>query len=274
MATNKTQSNNTNKKGRDKNLIAFDNNQIDDATAKTEAVERVIGKIFSRYLLPHREGLFFKQMINDVKSYKVDGFTIDDFYLIAKFNSSQKIANEACGILSFYFWKLCGIAEQEAKQKDEQEIIECYENFKSAAGLLRLALPMNYRCRSIKELEEYKNYSSTQSDDKSYFNDANFKKMELTAYFFEFVTKAESYFKSDLAIIHYLRKDELRQQEKDRFREALRALADFSNTKAKDDIRNSTLTQSICDYVMKNFADFLTEYKKPEINFRTLTTQQ
>ena len=60
MTASKTQSKSAKGKSRDKDLIAFDDNQIDDATAKTEAVERVIGKIFSRCFLPHREGLFFK----------------------------------------------------------------------------------------------------------------------------------------------------------------------------------------------------------------------
>ena len=209
-------------------------------------------------------------MIDDIKGYKVDGFTIDDFSLIAKFNNSQKIADEARSILCHYFCQLCDIAEQEAKQKDEQEIIACYENFKRARGLLRLALPINHYCGSIKELEEYKDYLGIKSDDESDLHTKDFKRMELNAYFFEFLKRANNYFQSEPSIIHYLKKDELKQREKDKFRDNLRDLADFSNTRALDDIKNSTLTQNIYDYVMKNFADFLAEYKEPEINFRAL----
>jgi len=270
MAANKTRSNSAKGKGRDKDLEAFDNNKTDKTNARAEAVEEVICKILNRYSLPYRERLFFEQMIDDIKGYKVDGFTIDDFSLIAKFNNSQKIADEARSILCHYFCQLCDIAEQEAKQKDEQEIIACYENFKRARGLLRLALPTNHYCGSIKELEEYKDYLGIKSDDESYLHTKDFKRMELNAYFFEFLKRANNYFQSEPSIIHYLKKDELKQREKDKFRDNLRDLADFSSTRALDDIKNSTLTQNIYDYVMKNFADFLADYKEPEINFRAL----
>ena len=42
MATNKTRSNNTNKKGRDKNINAFDDNKINKSNTKAEAIEEVI----------------------------------------------------------------------------------------------------------------------------------------------------------------------------------------------------------------------------------------
>ena len=270
MAANKTRDNSAKGKNRDKDLEAFDNNKTDKTKARAEAVEEVICKILNRYSLPYREQLVFEPMIEDVKGYKVDGFTIDDFSLISKFNNSQKIADEARSILCHYFCQLCDIAEQEAKQKDEQEIIACYENFKRARGLLRLALPTNHYCGSIKELEEYKDYLGIKSDDESYLHTKDFKRMELNAYFFEFLKRANNYFQSEPSIIHYLKKDELKQREKDKFRDNLRDLADFSSIRALDDIKNSTLTQNIYDYVMKNFADFLAEYKEPEINFRAL----
>ena len=59
-----------------------------------------------------------------------------------------------------------------------------------------------------------------------------------------------------------------KQFAKDRFRDALHDMDIFYKAKIGDIIDNSTLTQSICNYVMKNFADFLAEYEKTENDFR------
>lgn len=140
MTASKTQSKSAKGKSRDKDLIAFDDNQIDDATAKTEAVERVIGKIFSRCFLPHREGLFFKQMINDVKSYKVDGFTIDDFYLIAKFNSSQKNRKRGMRYFKFLFLEALRHSRARSKTKRRTRDNRVLREFQKSGGAIKTSI--------------------------------------------------------------------------------------------------------------------------------------
>ena len=78
----------------------------------------------------------------------------------------------------------------------------------------------------------------------------------------------DGYFYDNPVISHYLDKQRHTQNVKNQFRDALHNMDIFYKAKIGDIIDNSTLTQSICNYVMKNFADFLAEHKKTENDFR------
>ncbi|MGP1532480.1 MAG: hypothetical protein ACTTJF_00265 [Campylobacter sp.] len=276
MTTNKTRGNSAKSKGRDKDLEAFDNNKTDKTNARAEAVEAFISDFLKSSFWNNIEKAFFTKMIDDVKSGEIDGFTMDDFYFLLKINNTREAAERVKFELFLYFKELCIIAEQDAKQKDEKELILSFENYKKAVGIIGLTLPRGFSCKSLEELQEIKNgIEQANKEGKAYLHRNLFhyepdhtKALETTAYYCEFLKRMDAYFYDNPVISHYLDKQRHIQNVKDQFRDELRSLDVYYSAKAAEAIDSGTLTQSICNYVMKNFADFLAEYEKTENDFR------
>ena len=272
MTTNKARSNNTNKKGRDKNINAFDDNKTDKTNARAEAVEAFISNFLKGNFFEDIKKAFFTKMIDDVKSGEIDGFTMDDFCFLLKFDNSKKAVDEVNFSLMLYFKELCIIAEQDAKQKDEKELILAFENYKKTVGIIELTLPRGFSCKSIEELQEIKNgIEQANKEGKAYlhrnlfhYEPDNIKALETTAYYCEFLKRMDAYFYDNPVISHYLDKQRHIQNVKDQFRDELRSLDVYYSANASKDIKKSTLIQSICDYVMQNFTDFLAKYTTGE----------
>ena len=270
MATNKARSNNTNKKGRDKNIDAFDDNKINESNAKAEAIEAFISNFLKCNFFEDIEKAFFTKMIDDVKNGEIDGFTMDDFYFLLKFDNSKKAVDEVNFNLMLYFKELCIIAEQDAKQKDEKELILAFENYKKTVGIIELTLPRGFSCKSLEELQEIKNgIEQASKEGKAYlhrnlfhYEPDHIKVLEVTAYYCEFLKRMDAYFYDNPVISHYLDKQRHIQNVKDQFRDELRSLDVYYSAKTAETIDSGTLTQSICNYIMRNFANFLTEYEK------------
>ena len=276
MATNKTRGNSAKSKSRDKDLEAFDNNKTDKTNARAEAVEAFISNFLKGNFFEDIEKAFFTKMIDDVKSGEIDGFTMDDFCFLLKFDNSKKAVDEVNFSLMLYFKELRIIAEQDAKQKDEKELILAFENYKKTVGIIELTLPRGFSCKSLEELQEIKNgIEQANKEGKAYlhrnlfhYEPDNIKALETTAYYCEFLKRMDAYFYDNPVISHYLDKQRHIQNVKDQFRDELRNLDVYYSAKAAEAIDSGTLTQSICNYVMKNFADFLAEYEKTENDFR------
>lgn len=276
MAANKTRSNSTKGKGRDKDLEAFDNNKTDKTNARAEAVEAFLNGILSGRGMALHEKAFFTKMIDDVKNGDVDGFVMDDFYFLTKFSGSKKGANEALQTLRGYFCRLCEAVEIKISTQDDEDMRLCYENFKKARGLLNIALPLDgCFCQSLDEVEQRKAaLIEAHRQGKRYVNecgreiDFDPEKEELNIIYSEFLKRAYNYFIDILPSKRFPSIEKQKQFAKDRFRDALHDMDIFYKAKIGDIIDNSTLTQSICNYVMKNFADFLAEYEKTENDFR------
>ena len=269
--TSQRQRSNAKSKNRNKNLNAFDDNKRDKEAAQTEAIEAFINKILNRRGLRTREKVFFKKMIDDVKNSEVDGFTLDDFYFLTKFNGSNKRINEASQALEGYFVRLCHAVENRMFYEDDKEALLCYENFKKARGLLNIALPINETsCRTLDEAEHYKKVEIESYKIGLRIN-FNFQKEELIAFYFEFIKRANNYFTSVLPSRRSPSIEEQKQTAKDIFRDTLRDMDFFYKVKIEDAIKNGKLTQNICDYVMKNYTDFLARFEEPEDKNRFLT---
>ena len=276
MTTNKTRGNSAKSKGRDKDLEAFDNKKINKTNARAEAVEAFISDFLKSSFWNNIEKAFFTKMIDDVKNCEIDGFRMDDFYFLLKFDNSKKAVDEVNFSLMLYFKELCIIAEQDAKQKDEKELILAFENYKKTVGIIELTLPRGFPCRSLEELQEIKNgIEQARKEGKAYFcrnffhyEPEHIKALEVKAYYCEFLKRMDAYFYDNPVISHYLDKQRHIQNVKNQFRDELNNLDIFYSARASEDIKKNTLTQSICDYVMKNFADFLAEYEKTKIDFR------
>ena len=129
MTTNKTRGNSAKSKSRDKDLEAFDNNKTDKTNARAEAVEAFLNGILSGRGMALHEKAFFTKMIDDVKNGDVDGFVMDDFYFLTKFNGSKKGANEALQTLREYFCRLCEAVEIKISTQDDEDMRLCYEKF-------------------------------------------------------------------------------------------------------------------------------------------------
>ena len=155
--TNRARNNSAKSKSRDKDLEAFDNNKADKTNAQAEAVEAFISDFLKSSFWNNIEKAFFTKMIDDVRNYKADSLSMDDFYFLLKINNTREAAERAKFELFLYFKELCIIAEQDAKQKDEEELILSFENYKKAVGIIGLTLPRGFSCKSLDELQEIKN---------------------------------------------------------------------------------------------------------------------
>ena len=274
--TNRARNNSAKSKSRDKDLEAFDYNKADKTNAQAEAVEAFISDFLKSSFWNNIEKAFFTKMIDDVRNYKADSLSMDDFYFLLKINNTREAAERAKFELFLYFKELCIIAEQYAKQKDEEELILSFENYKKAVGIIGLTLPRGFSCKSLEELQEIKNgIEQANKEGKAYLHRKLFyyepndiKALEITAHYYEFLKRMDGYFYDNPVISHYLDKQRHTQNVKNQFRDALHNMDIFYKAKIGDIIDNSTLTQSICNYVMKNFADFLAEHKKTENDFR------
>lgn len=268
----KTGNNSAKGKSRDKDLVKYDNKKTDETTAEAKALEAFIGDILKDGFPRHFEKAFFTQMIDDVKNGKIDSFTMNDFCFLLKFNNNKNAVERLKFNIFLYFRELCIIAEQEAKQKDEKELILSFENYKKAIRIVELALPQCLFCKSIDELYEIKNgIDQADKEGKEYFYQNIFqcgqddiKQLEIGAYYYEFLKRMDEYFYDNPVISHYLGKQRHIQNVKDKFRGELSSLDVFYSAGASKDIKSSTLTQSICDYVMQNFSIFFTKYKDEE----------
>ena len=256
MTAGKTQSKSAKGKSRDKDLKAFD-----DKTEKTRKLRTEKTEFFVDFILEGRNsGLgqepkaFFAEMINNVKNNKADNFVLEDFYFLTKFCVSKKARREIIVALCSYFDYLFCIEERAAQFKEDKDITLRYENFKRAKGFLQIALPDEYHCDGLEEYEEIKKELQQIIDEgknppEKYYH---LYKYKMDAYFHEFLKMADSYFEN-LLLGNSTRTETEKQEAKDYFREKLYLLDDFFNAKATSDIRDSTLTQKICDYFTKNF---------------------
>lgn len=274
----KIRSNSAKGKSRDKDLVNYDNKKIGEENEKNKKIEAFIIKILNRRGTANSEKAFFAKMIEDVKNGNTDGFTMDDFYFLTKFNISKKATKEACETLVGYFSRLCEAVELRATYQDDADMLLCYENFKKARGLLNIALPTDFYCENLEELEFLKKLINEAHKEGKYYidervhtmTDTDLEKKELIAFYLEFLKRADRYFQRNLPSRRYPTENESKQNAKNYFRNTLRDMDIFYKTKIAEAIDNSTLTQSICDYVTDNFADFLAEYKKAETDLRIL----
>lgn len=247
-------------KTRNKDLEKIDEKKVDADRAIDKKIEQIINDIISR--LKHSGAFgaykdFFIKMVDDIKNGDTEGFVLSDFSMLVNFCTPEKSKKETVSAFTSYFISICDYAEQEAKQKDEQEIINDYENFLKAINLLSIAVPMKTPVSFDEFKKEEENKIKHYVEGKEYYySDKDFEALERGAYYIEFLKRAKRYFNQNIVILHYLDSKDRLQELKDGFRRRLNYLDEYFNTKSVAAIRDGKLTQNVCNYVIKNFADF------------------
>lgn len=263
MATGKTQGKSARGKSRDKDLEAFDDKRNGASELRISEIELFIDTILEDSRLIGVSKAFFIEMINSVKNLKADDFVLEDFYFLTKFHTPKKAYEEITSAFCTYINTLSLIEEQAAQVEENKSIALRYENFKRAKGFLQIALPDKYYCADLEhfaEIEE-KTLQKTAKSKTKYQELSALNEYELSAYFHEFIKRADQYFEGLLST-SFIQSEAERQEAKDYFRERLYLLDDFFNAKAGSDIRDNTLIQKICDYFTKNFPAFWAKREK------------
>nr|WP_315046901.1 hypothetical protein [uncultured Campylobacter sp.] len=273
MTTSKTQGKSAKGKSRDKDLIAFDDKTEEAKKLRISKIELFVDTILKDSRLIDVSKAFFIEMINNVKNLKADDFVLEDFYFLTKFCTPKKACEETTSAFCTYINTLSLIEEQAAKVEENKSISLRCENFKKAKGFLQIALPDKYYCGNLEhfaEIEE-KTLQKTAKSETKYQELSALNEYELSAYFHEFIKRADQYFEGLLST-NFIQSEAERQEAKNYFREKLYLLDDFFNVKAASDIRDNTLIQKICDYFTKNFPAFWAKREKVGNSFPTPQT--